>query len=194
MEFKRINAAVKDKPSTSKADTALVMINSLVVDKETRSDGESLVGEVSFDMDPLSITSGIPFSGAFGVLGGDQDRPEEVMDVSCGILDTPSTVKSAPNEAPAEEYDLDNIDMLDWDRQERDEEMDLMQAMIKLGKEVTSETRKKVRQVAREAAKASTVNVTRDNLLKEVFEAENRRSQYSIEKELKYVDTFKIRM
>jgi hypothetical protein len=57
--------------------------------------------------------------------------------------------------------DLKSIDMLEWDRQERDEEMDLMQEMIKYGKETVSETRKRVRQVARESAKQSTMNVSR---------------------------------
>ena len=214
MEFRRINAAVKAMSTADKADTAFSMIKSLDTISSDGGSDASVRDASSFNLDPLSITTGIPFS--VSTLGG----PEEPQKLeTCGKdtmdqqLGSPVTVMSTNESVPGEDYDLDNIDMLEWDRQERDEEMDLMQAMVKLGKEVASETRKKVRQVAREAAKVSTINVsylggavnesnhngvhlqvTRDNLLNEVFERENQRNEYSIRKEFQYVDTFKIRM
>jgi hypothetical protein len=51
-------------------------------------------------------------------------------------------------------------DMLEWDRQEREQEMDLMQAMMKYGSQVREETKRVVRQAAKETAKNTAVNVS----------------------------------
>lgn len=156
MEFKRISAAVKTKPQEERAEAAFEMISSLNIRDE---DDDSTFSETShpFNLDPLSITSGIPFGGE--VLADGQPKSQENM----SRAETVETMESFITEEEAKPVplpDVQTIDMLEWDRQERDEEMDLMQEMVKYGKDVVSETRKRVRQVARESAKQSTMIVS----------------------------------
>jgi hypothetical protein len=153
-EFKRINSVVKSKPAQERAAAAFDMISHLKDD-----DDDSTMTDTShpFNLDPLSITSGIPFEGE----GGGEARSKSPTElIRANTTETIDTDRSDESKRPVLP-DLKSIDMLEWDRQERDEEMDLMQEMIKYGKETVSETRKRVRQVARESAKQSTMNVSR---------------------------------
>lgn len=52
------------------------------------------------------------------------------------------------------------VDMLEWDRQEREQELDLMQEMIKYSQQVKEETKKVVRKAAKETAKNTAMNVS----------------------------------
>jgi hypothetical protein len=118
--------------------------------------------------------------------------------VGSGIKSQPSTIHhslSTDSQHTAIQSLLEQkTDMLEWDRQEREQEMDLMQAMMKYGQTVKEETKHVVRQAAKETAKNTAVNDTRDEILNTLFKREALKTEKSLIKEMDYMSSWKVKM
>jgi preprotein translocase subunit SecE len=154
LEFKRINGGSK---------------------KQQQQQGSQLTTE-----DPsgftrrLSSRSDSTLSVGFGFGEGDRDgdgddnqslRSQQSMSTTSKsnqptIYHSLSTETQQTHHTAIESLLNQKTDMLEWDRQEREQEMDLMQAMVKYGGQVREETKRVVRQAAKETAKNTAVNVS----------------------------------
>jgi len=132
----------------------------------------------------------VPFSGKGSSTVISHAQSDETVSDKRSIKRTASDISTYD----ASQHVMEPVDMLAWDRHERDQELDLMQQMMKYGREVASQTRKTVRQMAKESAKHTAVNDNREEILLSIFKKEELRTEKSILRELDYVSGFKVRM
>lgn len=94
-----------------------------------------------------------------GGADGDDDHNHSIYDNKSNQPTIYHTLSVDTQHSAIQSLIEQKIDMLEWDRQEREHELDLMQEMIKYGQQVKEETKKIVRKAAKETAKNTAVNV-----------------------------------
>ena len=94
----------------------------------------------------------------------------------------------------AESALYENVDMLEWDREERDKELELMQQMVQYGSVMNSSAGKAALLSAKEAAKAEAGAKFREGVIAGILEFEGMRTDAALAREFKFVAEFKIKM
>jgi hypothetical protein len=193
LEFKRINGGLK-KNQTASPTAKSTLEDASSSDVRRLSSGSESTASVGY---------GERLESEEGSVLEDRRSDKSPRRVSLSSLQSEGykskqsmteTLPGASENSEIQSLLAQKTDMLEWDRQEREQEMDLMQAMMKYGHTVRDETKHVVRQAAKETAKNTAVNDTRDDLLHTIFKKEALKTEKSLIKEMNFMANWKVKM
>lgn len=88
----------------------------------------------------------------------------------------------------------ENVDMLQWDREERDQEMELMQQMVQYGSRMNNSAGDAALVSAKQSAAKLAGAKFRESVMEGILEYEGQRTSAAIAREFKFVSEFKVKM